>query len=127
MVIYFWPSLPTAGNGTVLTLSMGLASWLFTRRGACGNFFGYITLEVLYHLIFLHGAAWTPQQTSSTLLITCVLFLEGSALVSLRHLLDEEEAARQKAERGERQMQSANEQQRQLNQLKNQFILNVNR
>lgn len=126
MVIYFWPSLPTAGNGAILTLSMGLASWLFTRWGACCNFFGYIALEVLYHLIFLHGVAWTSQQTCSTLLIIAILFLEGSALVSLRHLHDEEEAARQKAEQGEQQMHIASEQQRELNQLKNQFILNVN-
>jgi signal transduction histidine kinase len=126
MVIYFLPSLPTAGNGVILTLSMGLASWLFTKWGACCNFFGYIVLEILYHLIFLHGTAWTPQHTGSTLLIICVLFLEGSALVSLRHLHDEEETARQKAEQGEQQMRIANEQHRELNQLKNQFILNVN-
>ena len=53
MAIYLWPSLPTADNGVVLTLSMGLASWLFTKWGACCNFFGYITLAVALYLPLL--------------------------------------------------------------------------
>jgi signal transduction histidine kinase len=126
MAIYLLPWLPTAGNGVILTLPMGLASWLFSKRGACPCFFGYLTIEILYHIMFLPGTIWTPLHIYSTLLIISVLFLEGSALVSLRHLLDEEEAARQKAEQGEQQTRTAYEQQRQLNQLKNQFILNVN-
>lgn len=126
MAIYLLPWLPTAGNGVILTLPMGLASWLFSKRGACSCFFGYLTIEVLIHIFFLPGTILNPLHIYSTLLITCVLFLEGSALVSLRHLLDEEEAARQQAEQGEQQTRTAYEQQRQLNQLKNQFILNVN-
>jgi signal transduction histidine kinase len=127
MAIYLLPSLPTAGNGVILTLPMGLASWLFIKRGACSCFFSYLAIELLYHSIFfLPETVWTPLHIYSMLLITCVLFLEGSALVSLRHLLDEEEAARQKAEQGEQHTYLAYERQRQLNQLKNQFILNVN-
>jgi len=126
MAIYLLPSLPTAGNGVILTLPMGLASWLFSKRGACSCFFSYLAIELLYHIIFLPGTVWTPLHIYAMLLIICVLFLEGSALVSLRHLLDEEETARQKAEQGEQQTHLAYEQQRQLNQLKNQFILNVN-
>lgn len=126
LAVYLLPWLPTAGNGVILTLPMGLASWLFSKRGACSCFFGYLALELLYHSIFLPGTIWTPLHIYGLLLIICVLFLEGSALVSLRHLLDEEEAMRHNAEQGKQQTYIAYEQQRQLNQLKNQFILNVN-
>jgi len=50
----------------------------------------------------------------------------GLVVVVLRDLLDAEEDARLKAQQAEQQTTMAYEQQRQLNELKNQFILNVN-
>jgi signal transduction histidine kinase len=51
-----------------------------------------------------------------------VLFLEGCLMVVLRYLLEASDAAK----RAEIQMRLACDRQRQLNQLKNQFVLNVN-
>ncbi|WP_165423482.1 sensor histidine kinase [Ktedonosporobacter rubrisoli] len=122
--IYLW-YLPTAYS-ILLTLPMGLASWLFSKRGACACFFGYLSIQIMYNLFLFGRELWPPTSVFSLLSNAAVLFVEGSAMVSLRYLLSAEEQARLRAEQGEQQAALAYEQQRQLYQLKSQFILNVN-
>lgn len=69
---------------------------------------------------------WSPMLLFSLLGTVVVLFLEGCTMVSLRGLWIAAEAANLEAERVRKQLNEAYEQQKQLNQLKNQFILNVN-
>lgn len=118
-------TLPELNSGMTLVIPMGLASWLFTKSGACSCFFGYIITEIAA-ILLLKQSVWSPFKLYTLIATILVLFLEGSTLVSLRYLLDAEEIAREKAEQGAVQTRIAFEQQRQLNQLKNQFILNVN-
>jgi signal transduction histidine kinase len=118
--------MPGTHNGLILMVPMGLSSWLFMKRGACGFFFGYIAVEIATSALFPQFIRWTPTTIYTFLGSTLALFIEGSTLVSLRQMLDREEVEHLKAEQSREQIYLAYEQQRQLNQLKNQFILNVN-
>ncbi len=119
-------TFPASHNGSLLTIPVGLAAWMFKKRGlftclACG-----ISILVVYHTIRL-GSLWWPY--SFTLFFLggiFVLLIEGSIVVTLRNLVDSADAARLKAEQAERQTAIAYGQQRQLNELKNQFIMSVN-
>src|SRR5579859_1491236 len=119
-------TFPAFHTGALLTLPMGLASWIFHKRGACICFFGYIAVQLTYNVAVFGSEVWPIGSIIAFAGVVPVLFLEGAILVSLRELLDTEEAARVKADKGEKQTLLAYEQQRQLNQLKNQFIINVN-
>lgn len=113
-------------NGNILTLPMGLSAWIFKKRGV----FTFISIAlctlVIYHLIRLQSLRWPLLFTLSVFGGIIILTIIGLIIVALRDLLDAEEDARLKAQEAERQTTVAYEQQRQLNELKNQFILNVN-
>ncbi len=130
-------------NGPLLALPLAVAAWLFKQRG---TFLGTgltalamaIAITVNNHSIFWPSPLLTGFVTGMIALLT-----EGFFIHYLRYLLDVAEAARQQAAQAEQQrliayeqqvaalqaeqnMANAYERQRQLNQLKDQFILNVN-
>ncbi|MBO0791291.1 MAG: HAMP domain-containing histidine kinase [Ktedonobacteraceae bacterium] len=109
-----------------LAIPMLLSAWLFEKYGACGCFGAHIVVQVTYNTILFHSLWWPPVYFFTCLSSIIVLFLEGCLMVSLRNLVDTEEQARLEAQKAGQQMRIAYEQQRQLNQLKNQFVLNVN-
>ncbi|PZW26634.1 phospho-acceptor domain-containing protein [Thermosporothrix hazakensis] len=116
--------IPQINSGYIISIPMFLASWTFEKRGACTVFFGHMLLSCLYAIFWLHY--WPATYLTSFIGSTLLLSIEGCLMVSLRYILNESEAARQTTNQAIQQVKAAYEQQRQLNQLKNQFILNVN-
>ena len=119
-------ALPVLPMGCTFIIPMGLASWIFSKRGACVCFFGYAIGLPIYQTILVKSIWWPHTMTIAFIYTSMILFFEGSLVVSLRTLWETEETARLKAEQGEQQAAIAYEQQRQLNQIKNHFIINVN-
>jgi signal transduction histidine kinase len=119
-------SFSSVHNGNILTIPIGLSAWIFKKRGLF-TFIGiaFCTL-VIYHIIRFQNLFWPVPFTFSVFGGLIILTIIGLIIVALRDLLDAEEDARLKAQEAERQTAVAYEQQRQLNELKNQFILNVN-
>jgi signal transduction histidine kinase len=130
-------------NGPLLALPLAMAAWLFKQRG---TFIGAgltavamaIAISVNSHSIF-----WPPYLLTGFVTGMIALLTEGVFIHYLRYLLDMAETARRQVAQAERQrlvayeqqvaalqaeqrMTDAYERQRQLNQLKDQFILNVN-
>jgi signal transduction histidine kinase len=125
-LLFYMLTFPSVHNGNILTLPIGLSAWIFKKRGL----FTFISIAlctlVIYHIIRLHSLLWPVLFTLSVFGGLVILTIIGLIIVALRDLLDAEEDARLKAQDAERQTAVAYEQQRQLNELKNQFILNVN-
>lgn len=125
-LLIYMLSFPSVHNGNILTIPIGLSSWIFKKRGL----FTFISIAlctlVIYHFIRLQSLLWPVLFILSLFGGLIILTIIGFIIVALRDLLDAEEDARLKAEEAERQTTVAYEQQRLLNELKNQFILNVN-
>ena len=99
---------------------------MFKKRGLL-TFAGIgFCILAIYHLVILQSSHLSVPFVLSVLGGFVILGIIGSVIVTLRDLLDTEEEARLKAQEAERQTAVAYERQRQLNELKNQFILNVN-
>jgi signal transduction histidine kinase len=116
---------PTSHNGSLLIIPGVLAAWMFKKQGLLAGIVAELPLLVVYHSIRLKSIWWP---------LSFALFFWGGFLIALaicavivsaRTLVDSSEAARQEAEKAERQMAIAYDQQVQLNKLKDQFLLNV--
>ena len=125
-LLFYMLTFPSVHNGTILTLPIGLSAWIFKKRGLFIFICIALCTLVTYHIIRLHSLLWPVPFTLSVFGGLVILTIIGLIIVALRDLLDAEEDARLKAQEAERQTTVAYEQQRQLNELKNQFILNVN-
>lgn len=123
--IYYW-TLPFTHTGYILAVPMLLSSWTFNRYGAFCVFVCNIGVLILYNLLIYHLAPLTPTYLYSLLGSVVVLLIEGYLMCTLRSMLDATEEAQRHAEEAKKQEHDAYERQRQLNQLKNQFIINVN-
>jgi signal transduction histidine kinase len=117
---------PSVHNGNILAIPVGVSAWIFKKRGLFTFLSVGLCTLAIYHIIRLHTVLWPLSFTLSILGGIVILTIIGLIIVALRDLLDAEEDARLKAQEAERQTAVAYEQQRQLNELKNQFILNVN-
>jgi signal transduction histidine kinase len=110
---------PADYAGFLLTLPVGLSAWLFRRRGMA------ICLAILLAFIFPFIAFNNPEASQPQTLIyflaigSIALLIEGLLIGSLRELVDLSDEARE-------QIAVVYEQQQQLNDIKDQFILNVN-
>lgn len=125
-LLFYMLTFSSVHNGNILTLPIGVSAWIFKRKGLF-TFIGIgLCTLVTYHIIRLHTVLWPAPFTLSVFGGLIILTIIGLIIVALRDLLDAEEDARLKAQEAERQTSVAYEQQRQLNELKNQFILNVN-
>ncbi|TMD44733.1 MAG: hypothetical protein E6I93_17805 [Chloroflexi bacterium] len=124
-LIFYMLSFPVIHNGNVLAISVILVAWIFRKKGLL-IFLGvaYVTL-VVYQWV-RQRLLWHVPFTLSFISGFILLAIIGYIVVSLRTLLDSADEARMKAQEAECQTAIAFEQQRQLNDLKNQFILNVN-
>ncbi len=73
------------------------------------------------------GSIWWPQALISVFIVgSLALLAEGCIIGYLRSALDVADSARLKAQQAEQQLAIAYERQRELNQIKDQFLLNVN-
>lgn len=113
-------------NGNIITIPVGLAAWVFKKRGLFLSITISFCVLSFYHFNRLHTLLWPLAFALPYIGNFLIVLFIGSIVVTLRRLLDKAEAARIKAQEAERQTALAYEQQRHLNELKNQFILNVN-
>lgn len=116
----------TLNSYIFLAIPMLLSAWLFEKYGACGCFGAHILVQIAYNSWLAHGLWWPSVYLFACVSSVIVLFLEGCLMVSLRNLVDSSEKSHQDALRAKQQIKLAYERQCQLNQLKNQFVLNVN-
>ncbi len=117
---------PLSHNGSLLAIPIGVSAWIFKKQGLFLCFTVSLVVLVVHHTLRL-GTLWWP--TEEALFFwggAFVLLLIGLIVSTLRGLVDSADAARLQAEQAHQQTALAFEQQRQLNQLKNQFIVSVN-
>lgn len=119
-------SFSTLRNGNVLVIPCGLAAWTFKRRGLLTYLAFAFIIGAIYHTIRLQTLLWPIPFALSFIGGFILLFIIGYTVITLRNLLDSADEARRMSQEAERQIAAAYEQQRLLNELKNQFILNVN-
>jgi signal transduction histidine kinase len=130
-------------NGPLLALPLAVAAWLFKQRGTfIGTGLTALAMAIAIS-VSNHGVFWPSSMLTGFVTGMIALLTEGVFIHYLRYLLDSAETARQQAAQAERQrlvayerqvaalqaeqrMNDAYERQRQLNYLKDQFIINVN-
>jgi signal transduction histidine kinase len=118
LVLYI-STYPASYSGTFLTIPVALIAWLFKRRGMfifCCILFVFL---LIFYLLTDINIFQSAQFVSFVEIGSFVLLIEGLLVGSLRELVDLSEETRQ-------QVASLYEQQRELSQMKDQFILNVN-
>ncbi len=119
-------SFPILHNGNVLVIPCWLAAWVFKKRGLFLYLAVSFIVGVIYHVIRIQTLLWPLPFALSFIGGFILLFIIGYIVITLRNLLDAADDGRRKAQEAEQQIAAAYEQQRELNELKNQFILNVN-
>ncbi len=125
-LLIYMLSFSSIHNGNILTLPVGVSAWIFKKKGLF-IFLGIgLCSLTIYHARHLQSLLWPIPYSLSVFGGLIILAIIGLVVVALRDLLDAEEDARLKAQQAEQQTAIAYEQQRRLNELKNQFILNVN-
>jgi signal transduction histidine kinase len=107
------------GTSLFLSLPIALASWLFKLRGMAVCLIGMLLAILIFHSIYHAGLFLSHQIYIFIALGGFALLLEGFLTASFRELFDVSDEMRQ-------EMAAVYEQQQQLNQLREQFILNVN-
>lgn len=122
----YWETFPAGMSGTILAVPLALAAWTFAKPGACISFFGLILFQLIYRSIVFHSLFWPIKDIIAFSIGVLVFFTEAALIVSLRYILDRAEVARERAEQAERNITLAYEHQCRLDQIKSQFIINVN-
>ena len=118
---------PSPYDGSLFSIPLALAAWLFKYRGAslCTG----CTLVVIGFTYQIRANGLGPHSLLTVLIIGMVaLMTEGFVIAYLRHALDLVQAAQlktQEAQQAQQQATIAYEQQRLLNQMKDQFLFNV--
>jgi len=116
---------PSPLNGSLLSIPVALAVWLFQRRGAV-LVLGGATLTVWFvNTLTYHTVLWPLFALTPFAAGMLALFAETVVIGYLRSALDQTDAARQKAEQAEQQLALAYEQQKQLNHLKDQLLIHL--
>jgi signal transduction histidine kinase len=119
-------TFPDSHNGILLAIPIGLTAWMFKRRGLLTCSMCEVAIMVVYNTIRFGGLKWPLFFALFFWGGSLILLLAGYAIIALRNLVDFADAARMQAQQAEQQTVLAYQQQRQLNQLKNQFIMSVN-
>lgn len=118
-LIVYIAVMPAARNPSILVVPMALCAWMFKRRGV---FIALSTmLVVLWMFYAIHaGTLFLPFPVVMAFVLGCgSLLIEGVLISSQRDALD-------LADDAQRKIATVYEQQQQLNQTRDQFILNVN-
>lgn len=109
-----------------MIIPMALGAWCFQKKGACSIFFSFLAGTSLYYSYQFQTALWPASTFFSLFATVLTMMIIGAAIVSVRKTLDSEEKARQSAEESQRQTALASARARQLDQIKSQFMQNVN-
>jgi signal transduction histidine kinase len=125
-LVLFAYGFPSSLNGSLLSIPIALAAWLFKQRGGLIAVGASVLAIIVVNTITL-GSLWWPHALITVFLVGSVALLaEGCIIGYLRSALDIADNARLKAQEAEQQLALAYEQQRELNEIKDQFLLNVN-
>ncbi len=118
-------------NGSILAIPLALSSWMFKRRGALIGLGCTLLALIVFNSLSVGGIAWPPVLALTFLSGSLALLVEAVIISLLRHALDMAQtldlaqAAQLKAQQAEQQLALAYKHQRQLNDLKDQFIVHV--
>lgn len=125
-LIFEIAAFPTLRNSNLLVIPAGLAAWTFKRKG----FFIYTVIGlgviIIDRSLVYHTLLWPLPFALAFIGGVVLLMIIGYIISTLRESLDASDMARIKAQEAEHQMETAYEQQRRLNDLKNQFLLSIN-
>lgn len=124
--ILYMLTFPITHNGNLIPLSVGLTAWMFKKKGLLIYLSSGLVVLIVYHTIRLGSWLWPHTFIFSFVSGFSILLLEGLFFLILRDLFDSYDEARKKAQEAEKRIESAYEQQCQLNQIKDQFLLNIN-
>lgn len=118
-------------DGSILSIPLALSCWMFKRRGALIGLGCTILALIVFNSLSAGGMVWPPSLDLAFLSGSFALLVEAVVIGLLRHALDMAHAldlaqtAQLKAQQAEKQLALSYKHQRQLNDLKDQFILNV--
>lgn len=118
-------------DGSILSIPLALSCWMFKRRGALIGLGCTILALIVFNSLSAGGMVWQPSLDLAFLSGSLALLVEAVVISLLRHALDMAHAldlaqtAQLKAQQAEKQLALSYKHQRQLNELKDQFILNV--
>lgn len=124
-ILLFAFGFPAPLNGSLLSIPLALAVWLFKRRGALAGFLMVVLAMIVVNALTIHSLLWPPFLISSFLAGALALLTETLIIYYLRDTLDISDAARLKSQRAEVQLEQAYEKEKQLNQLKDQLLINI--
>lgn len=125
-LVLFLLNVPAPLDGSLFSIPVALAVWLFKRQGAMLGVGGTILALVLGNSLILGTLLWPLPVISAFAGGVIALLVEALFILFLRNSLDVADTARLKAQQAEQQLTLAYEQQRELNQIKDQFLINVN-
>ena len=117
---------PVTHQGNILTIPLIMSAWMFKRRGMLLMVGIGVALLMVYQTYRLGTLGWPTPFALSFFSNALILLFVGFVIAALRDFVDATGSARQQAQQAQEQMTLAYEEQRQLNALKTQFILNVN-
>jgi signal transduction histidine kinase len=117
---------PASHNGSSLGIPVALSVWMFKRRGAVISLILTLLALIVVNTITVRSILWPPALLLSFFTGSVAMLVEALIIGFLRYALEMADAATIKAQQAEKALAKAFEQQRQLNQLKDQFLLNVN-
>jgi signal transduction histidine kinase len=120
LVLFLFMVLPApARTPSMLAIPMAIAAWMFRKRGAFICLVSMVVVLWLFYANELHSIFLSPSKTTSFIAGTVALVVIGILVSLLRDSGDW-------AERARLETAQALEQQRMLNQAKDQLIMNVN-
>jgi signal transduction histidine kinase len=119
-------SFPITHNGNIVPIPLGIIAWMFKKRGFIIALGVGAPILFVYHTIRLGSWLWPYTFTLSFIIGFFILALEGLFVIMLRELVDSADEARSKAQEAEKRVEAAYDQQYQLNQIKDQFMINMN-
>jgi signal transduction histidine kinase len=119
-------TFPTTHNGNLLPLSVGLTAWMFKKKGLFICLAIGLLILIVYHRMRIGSWSWPYEFIFSFSSGFFIVSLEGFFILMLRNLLDSADNAHNRTLEAEKRIEAAYEQQCQLNQIKDQFLLNIN-
>lgn len=120
LVLFLFMVLPApARTPSMLAIPMAIVAWMFRKRGAFICLVSIVLVLWLFYAYEVHSLFLSPSKTTSFIAGTLALVVVGILVSLLRDAIDW-------AERSRLETAQALEQQRRLNQAKDQLIMNVN-
>jgi signal transduction histidine kinase len=124
-VTIFASAFLTSHNGSILAIHVAIAAWMLKPRGVFISISCTILALIVLNTLSVGSLLWPRALFFSFLTGGIGLLIEGVIISVLRQVLEIAQSARLKSQQAEQKLAIALEDQRQLNQLKDQFLINV--